>query len=416
MSTRIKYARLQHNTWVYRRTYPKALQPVLGTALKQSLKTADAKLAKERVRQLNQTYDAILQETQTHVAQHHDQTADPLRVAVPRPRYHPPRLLGDPLVRELATRFLAEQAERLRPGSYKAVRFACGLLASHLGNRPIGELDHSSGIEVLRLLAQLSPNIRKYSLGKLASLEELATLSGKYEPEQHLMPQTQARILKHMQQFLDWCVHQGELTANPWGNLRITEKPEVHPHGHLSDEQAQLLLRANDPVIGKALLFGLLTGMRSGEICGLTTDDIIAKGNLGRFIWIRPNRFRLLKSKAAERQVPLHSQLEALLDHSMPIQGRLFPKLSVDRIVKAYARIRRDHPTLQGTVFHSTRKWFITQCERTGTPEHFTASLVGHHSARSANNLTYGLYSAGISDEQKRAIIDQVRLPGMQGG
>ena len=51
----------------------------------------------------------------------------------------------------------------------------------------------------------------------------------------------------------------------------------------------------------------------------------------------------------------------------------------------------------QGTVFHSTRKWFITQCERTGVPEHFTATLVGHHSARSANKLTYGLYSAGIS-------------------
>lgn len=64
-----------------------------------------------------------------------------------------------------------------------------------------------------------------------------------------------------------------------------------------------------------------------------------------------------------------------------------------------------------GLVFHSTRKWFITQCERTGVPEHFTASLVGHKSARSESKLTYGIYSAGISDEQKRAIVDQVQLP-----
>ena len=76
-----------------------------------------------------------------------------------------------------------------------------------------------------------------------------------------------------------------------------------------------------------------------------------------------------------------------------------------------YAYLRRHIPELQGTVFHSTRKWFITQCESTGTPEHFTASIVGHQSARSENKLTYGLYSAGISDEQKRNIIDQVRLP-----
>ena len=66
---------------------------------------------------------------------------------------------------------------------------------------------------------------------------------------------------------------------------------------------------------------------------------------------------------------------------------------------------------MHGTVFHSTRKWFISQCERTGTPEHFTASLVRHQSARSQNRLTYGLYSAGISDAQKRAIIDGIRLP-----
>ena len=64
-----------------------------------------------------------------------------------------------------------------------------------------------------------------------------------------------------------------------------------------------------------------------------------------------------------------------------------------------------------GLVFHSTRKWFITQCERTGVPEHFTASLVGHKSARSENGITYSIYSAGISDEQKRGIVDQIRLP-----
>jgi hypothetical protein len=62
-------------------------------------------------------------------------------------------------------------------------------------------------------------------------------------------------------------------------------------------------------------------------------------------------------------------------------------------------------------LFHSTRKWFITQCERTGVPEHYTASLVSHQSARSENRLTYGIYSAGISDEQKRASVDGIRLP-----
>ena len=118
-----------------------------------------------------------------------------------------------------------------------------------------------------------------------------------------------------------------------------------------------------------------------------------------------------LKSKAAEREVPLHAKLEQLLDTSLPNKGKLFPTLSVDKVVKAYAKLRITYPTLTGTVFHSTRKWFITQCERTGVPEHYTATLVGHHTARSANKLTYALYSGGISDAQKREIVDGIRLP-----
>ena len=239
---------------------------------------------------------------------------------------------------------------------------------------------------------------------------KLAELSQAYESIS-LTPQMQGRIFKQMQRFLDWCVSEGELHSNPWSTLSIRAKPEVSPHGILTDAQVSILLKAKDKVLHSALLFVLLTGMSSGEVCGLMVEDITHKGNLGRFIQIKPNAIRQLKSKAAVREVPLHQTLEQLLDTSLPKQGRLFPYLTVDALVKRYARLRKLYPELEGTVFHSTRKWFITQCERTGTPEHFTASLVGHHSARSANKLTYGLYSAGISDAQKREIVDRVRLP-----
>jgi integrase len=313
------------------------------------------------------------------------------------------------LVAELAQVYLAEASQRLRPGSYKSVRFALELLCSHLGGRAVGDLSLIQGKEVLGYITQLSPNVRKYRDGKGAGLVELARLSQEQESTTSA-PQTQARILKQMSQFLDWCVGERELGANPWEALKVKDRPEVHPHGVLTDDQVSVLLVAKDRVLHSALLFGLLTGMRSGEICGLMAEDITAKGNLGRFVSIRPNAVRLLKSKAAEREVPLHGVLEGLLDTTLPRAGRLFPSLTVDRVVKRYAYLRRLHPELHGTVFHSTRRWFITQCERTGVPEHFTASLVGHHSARSANKLTYGLYSAGISDAQKREIVDGVRM------
>ena len=48
------------------------------------------------------------------------------RLAVGRPRYQRARLVGERLVAELAQAYLAEVSQRLRPGSYKSVRFALG--------------------------------------------------------------------------------------------------------------------------------------------------------------------------------------------------------------------------------------------------------------------------------------------------
>ena len=421
MSTQIKYAYKRHNTWVYRRTYPQHLQHLLGSSLKQSLKTADAKTAKARVAELNQTFTNIIKEAEQHVSANTDQTgaiistscgtAADHRPCIERPRYQSVRLLGDRRLDKLATEYLTYQSERLRPGSYKAIRFATELLVSHLGTTKLGDITQAQGREVLNLIVRLSPNVRKHAKAKEANLIQLAKLSAELEPGSSLTPQTQTRIWKHMLQVFDWCVEQGELITNPWEHLTIREKPEVYPHKVLTDDQVATLLQAKDRVLSSALLFGLLTGMRSGEICGLLVSDVISKGNLGRFISIQPNEVRQLKSKVAEREVPLHAKLEHLLDTALPKQGRLFPTLSVDKVVKTYAKLRIIHPALTGTVFHSTRKWFITQCERTGVPEHYTATLVGHHSARSANKLTYALYSGGISDAQKREIVDGIRLP-----
>jgi len=90
----------------------------------------------------------------------------------------------------------------------------------------------------------------------------------------------------------------------------------------------------------------------------------------------------------------------------------LFPDLDVSVVTKRFKTMAETAGTVRpGLVFHSTRKWFVTQCERAGVPEHFTATIVGHQSARSENRMTYGIYSAGISDEQKRDIVERVVLP-----
>ena len=206
MSPQIKYAYKTHNTWVYRRTYPKALQPLLGSALKQSLKTGDATQAKTRVAELNQTYTNIIFEAEGQVKVHRgtdaDETAAILTLAVAVPRYQRVRLLGQRSINELATEYLADVSSRLRPGSYKSVRFALELLSSHLGTKQVGDITLELGKQVLGHVANLSPNIRKYHQAKGASLSQLAVLSQELEGT-CLTPQTQARIMTQMQQFLE---------------------------------------------------------------------------------------------------------------------------------------------------------------------------------------------------------------------
>ena len=86
----------------------------------------------------------------------------------------------------------------------------------------------------------------------------------------------------------------------------------------------------------------------------------------------------------------------------------------MDRDVKAYCRLINSHPTLTRTMFPSTRKWVITQFERTGVPEHYTTTLVGYHSLRCPNKLNYILYCQGVSYAQKRETIYGLRLPHLR--
>lgn len=270
-------------------------------------------------------------------------------------------------------------------------------------------LNRDDGREFLGLIARLSPLIGKVPETRRMSLDQLVRWSDRRAGR--VTARTRKRIWSQVNHFLDWVVYEGHLKQNPFRTVRFEGKVKPAPYAVPTDDEVRKLLLAEDTLIHRPLLVCLLSGMRSGEAVGLLRDDLVRKGNLGWFVHVRPNALRELKTDAAERTVPLHPELEALLG-DLPSEGPLFPELSVNVVTKRFAYLRaRLGLERPGLVFHSTRKWFITRCERTGVPEHFTASLVGHKSSRSENGITYGIYSAGISDEQKRGIVDQIRLP-----
>ncbi|SEQ89040.1 Phage integrase family protein [Loktanella sp. DSM 29012] len=432
MSIRIKYAYLHGQVWMFRRNYPADVALVLGSkALKRSLKTSDPKVAKARSLEVNAIYEEQVSKARSgiNVMTATAQSGSPAEglgagwdgitkqtVARLRASLEASGTTGftgtkrtSAKVGDLAKTYLRKRAQELRPGGYKSVRYSVGLFASKFAGVPVSQLGRDEGRFFLDTIPDLSRVIGKSEATRRMGFDRLIEFSRRRNDG--ITVRTQKRIWSQVKHFLDWAVYEGEIDQNPFRTVRFERKVRPAPYAVPTDAEVARLLAAEDKELHHALLFCLLTGMRSGEAVGLLRDDLVRKGNLGWFALVRPNAVRELKTDASARQVPLHPVLQDLLP-LLPAQGELFPELNVNLVTKQFTKLRdRLELSRPGLVFHSTRKWFITQCERTGVPEHFTASLVGHKSARSENQLTYGIYSAGISDEQQRSIIDQIRLP-----
>lgn len=409
MSIQIKYAYLKQQTWMYRRSYPKDVKAILGSsALKQSLKTSDPSEARKRVRALDAKFEEIVDKARG-LSRGDATSATPTFDVVPVRFNGKAVFVGTELLGQLAKSYLNKRSNELAWGGFKSIRYSVGLLASKFGDRAIGSLTREDAKAFAELTQQLSNRIGKSERSRGLSLDQLVAFSR--TEGGRITVRTHKRIFRQTNHFLDWCVYEGKLDENPFHKVLLDRKTRQAPYGVPTDAEVRTLLREQHSIIGDILRVCLLSGMRSGKAVGLLAEDLVDKGKNGTFIHIRPNSERGLKTQAAEWLVPLHPALKQVAAE-LPQQGPLFPKVTVAKVTKAFTRLREKHnfPT-ERLVFHSTRKWFITQCERSRVPEHFTASLVGHANARSENGLTYSIYSAEISDGQKREIVDAIQLP-----
>ena len=296
---------------------------------------------------------------------------------------------------------------KLAAASRKSLDYALRLFGSAYGHRYAASVTPKELRVFAEFVAQLSPSVAKSPRNSDIGLSELLGYS------QHsggkISAGTQKRLLGEVKRFWNWCVDEGHVVLSPVPKSLGPKTVSPKSYAVLFDDEAVSILAVADPLLAQMMRWCMLSGMRAGECLGLTADDIEDRGNDGWWIHIRPNAVRKLKSAASERKVPLHSLLVPDLDN-LPKEGRLFPSLTVPKLTKLFRKASdAAEVTREGVVFHSTRKWFVTKCEQNGVPENFTAAIVGHGSGRSANQVTYGLYSGGITDAQKREIVEGVK-------
>lgn len=150
MSVRIKYAYLKQQTWLYRRNYPKELQGVLGQAMKQSLKTSDARIAKARVAEVDAKYEEVIAKARAGYV-----VEKPKPIVVAPAVFSPVVLVGRRTVKDLAHTYLERRSRELQRGGFKSVRFSVGLFVSAYGSRQIGTVTRDDALAFVRKVALL---------------------------------------------------------------------------------------------------------------------------------------------------------------------------------------------------------------------------------------------------------------------
>ena len=207
MSIRIQYAYLKQQTWLYRRNYPKELQPLLGQAYKQSLKTGDARIAKARAAEVKAKYEEIITKARSGQVVEKPQ---PVRIAAPA--FTSVTIVGRVSVADLGKQYLNRRSNELQHGGFKSVRFSVGLFLSAFGKRPIGTVTREDALAFTRKVAQLGKHVGKSYRTKDYPLEQLLALS----EGERISPQTQRRIVIQVGHLMDWTVYEGQLASNPF--------------------------------------------------------------------------------------------------------------------------------------------------------------------------------------------------------
>lgn len=227
-------------------------------------------------------------------------------------------------------------------------------------------------------------------------------------------------LISALSAYWTWMRRRQIVSDNPWKGqerkaLASGMNAEKRP---FSDEEIVALLSGPaSPTLLDMMRVAALSGMRLAEIGNLRVAD--ASGGVFRI--------EQGKTKAAKRLVPIHSDLAAIVARrtaGKAPEDYLIEELTAPpsrpgrrggKIGERFTAYRRDlgldHRKADrrqaDADFHSFRRWFVTKAEQAGQRESLIQAVVGHK----REGVTLGVYSAGPSVEQRRELVESVRLP-----
>lgn len=195
------------------------------------------------------------------------------------------------------------------------------------------------------------------------------------------------------------------LNRHPMKGVTRPEKPEARDRRIADDEIERILFCAGysrdvppcttTARVGAVFLFALETGMRAGEICALTKEDI----NLdARYCTVTGLVVGGGKTQAARRDVPLSSEAIRLIKQ-IPFDeksNKVF-RMSSTQSLDALFRKVRDKAGIENLHFHDTRHEAITRLSKK-LDVLALARMIGHRDIKEL--MTY--YNESASDISKK--------------
>lgn len=204
-----------------------------------------------------------------------------------------------------------------------------------------------------------------------------------------LSPVTINKEIKLLKMILKMAHEAGVIMSNPLQRIRFLREPDHRQRVLSSDEEARLLRACPDGYsnaltsLRQAIVIALTTGMRQGEIYGLTWEQIDRERNV--IIVEKSIRSRTTKT-GRTRTIPLSAPLARLLD-SIPrrksprvLNGTFFHELWSRALTRAEIKDLR---------FHDLRHTAATRLADVGVDVFTIQAILGHSSLAMTARYTH---------------------------
>ena len=215
-----------------------------------------------------------------------------------------------------------------------------------------------------------------------------------------------------VKQFFRWAKRRKLIMENPLEDIKLF-KPRLVPKAGPTLDQIGTILAATHGRLRAMIATLAFTGMRSGDLQRLRLEDVDLRGN-----WIHIVSRPGAETKTRQsRKVPIHPRLRAILETLPRSNGPWFftadpsPKYPEgnhwinakklnDRFTLLLKKLKLPTGRESGFVIHSLRHSFETICVNAGIPQRVVDAWLGHTSDRSMAAVYYRL-----SDEESQEFM-----------